>query len=175
MDEQATYRYEVKHDAEAYRRFQRAYARSQWPTYAAAYLSTGAYFAFCGISVYWIANMAAGIDAWGGLPYAALMSFLFGMTWVYSQAVHQTDERQREYMGLAWTCEIAPEVWRFVGNQCGDIEIPWNIMRVKFEHPDAWLISYGDQEVMVYREPLRAAGLEDLFRSRIGRAGDGQA
>ena len=74
---------------------------------------------------------------------------------------------------LSWDCKISDESYSFTDtNGIGSI-IPWRLMKVKLEITDAWLIEYGDQRsVIIFRKPLRTAGLEDEFRKRIPEPGD---
>jgi len=69
---------------------------------------------------------------------------------------------------LSWFCEISDEGFQSRSNSGVVSLVPWSLMKLQLEDPDAWWIEYEQTGLVIFREPLRVAGLEDEFRRRIG-------
>lgn len=99
------------------------------------------------------------------LTISALLSFVY--LWEYVRKGNEAFSQANS--GMRWTCTMNAERWSFEDRDGVVTSIPWKLMRITDETPDVWHISYGLAEVPVWRRPLREAGLEEEFRSRIGR------
>ena len=161
-------RYEVQYDPEVHRRLMIAllrHSRSRWICYYLAYVPFTAilcaFLLFTGSLIQtaewmFIGAIAAAIGV--VLPFVLIWEWL--RKWIDSQV--------KSVEGRKATCTLSPEHWTYT-NQDGFItSIPWKIMKLTLETPDAWLITASGQEIFVYRQPLREAGLEEEFRKRIG-------
>ena len=70
-----------------------------------------------------------------------------------------------------WQCVIDDRGWSVSDERGYSYFIPWELMRQLIEHPEGWhiLVEHTKVQIWVFRQPLRAAGLEEEFRSRMGR------
>ncbi len=89
---------------------------------------------------------------------------LIWVLWYLDNASRSPTVENRE----EWQCEVSDEGWGFESKGGVRPFIPWSVMSLEFEHDKVWQLSYEGSEVWVYREPLRAAGLEEGFKARIG-------
>jgi hypothetical protein len=97
------------------------------------------------------------------LTISALLSFVY--FWEYIRKGNEAFERANQ--GMRWTCTMDSERWSFENPDGVIIAIPWKQMRITDETPDVWYVSYSGGEMPVWRGPLREAGLEEEFRSRV--------
>lgn len=66
-----------------------------------------------------------------------------------------------------WTCVLTDESFTSFDRKGIGYTVPWREMEVEFETDDIWVIRFDHRHMYVEREPLRQAGLEDEFRSRV--------
>ncbi|HEY0867501.1 MAG TPA: hypothetical protein VGE01_08985 [Fimbriimonas sp.] len=97
------------------------------------------------------------------LAIGTLLPFVY--LWEYARKGIERGNAAHE--GKRWICSLTPESWTFTDQDGVATSIPWRLMKIDVETPDAWFVKYGASEVLVYRQPLRDAGLEEEFRSRI--------
>lgn len=162
--------YEVQNDPVAIEAYVRAYRR-----------------AHKGKVANWIVNQAAWTIA---LP---ILSFLFGVycsntdsfapgVWVlgigaFSAFLYltnwgldcQMEASKQAGAGKTWRCTLTAEGWTFAELEGASTFIPWRAMKLVLETPAIWEVRYGKDSVLVFREPLRRAGLEQEFCERIGQ------
>ena len=74
----------------------------------------------------------------------------------------------RAQEGTVWDCSFDDLAWTFTKRGGTTLSIPWTLMKVTFEHDDAWLVRFEETEIWIYRAALRKAGLEEEFRQRLG-------
>jgi hypothetical protein len=161
--------YEVRHDAEAVRRFQRVALRFYWRHY----LRGGSRWAavvglYCGLS-YAVACSAMG-RTWDGFHWAIASGFIVGLLGYMARIGEDLHRLATGDAGEVWTCTMTDEAWSARRTDGSLLEVPWKRMKIAFESSDAWQIVYGKQQIMVFRRPLHEAGLEDVFKSRVGGA-----
>ncbi|HZH97932.1 MAG TPA: hypothetical protein VEX38_03095 [Fimbriimonadaceae bacterium] len=100
------------------------------------------------------------------VPFAfGFFSPLLGISTSYGRWSPPLSSQPRYY-----DCELTEEGWGFKTPNGVARFIPWKSMRLEYEFPNMWSVKYGPLEedhVVVYREPLRRAGLEEEFRSRL--------
>lgn len=98
---------------------------------------------------------------------AVVLSLLLCFVYLWEYIRKENEANVRTNLDKRWTCTMDPEKWTFEDQDGVVTAIPWNHMRITEETPDVWYVTYGGREIFVFREPLRAAGLEDEFKSRI--------
>ena len=96
--------------------------------------------------------------------------FITGLMIPVLTYVRTVDRRERDGAeGMNWTCTMTEEGWSFQQADGLLTFIPWSLMTLTQEQPDAWLVNYGEGlDTWVYRRALRENGLEDEFFRRIG-------
>lgn len=68
----------------------------------------------------------------------------------------------------SWRCELTDEFYQFTSSDGVRTCIPWRRIKIETEEPEYFAISCGSHENMIYRDPLRRAGLEEEFVRRVG-------
>jgi len=157
-------------DPYVYARITRKYWRQQWPSttrrsfgYIMCSVVLGAGSASVG------ANIAGFEFRWrllvGGGVFAAVASaiLIIASMSTASQNLGKADERK------SWQCAISDWAYTCTDESSVTLSIPLRSMRIILEDPDAWLVTYPGGDMVVFRNPLRAAGLEEEFRRRVGK------
>jgi len=88
---------------------------------------------------------------------------------------------ERVSKGLALTCknqaeevwqgELTPDYWSYTDKRGVKTSIPWSAITIALDIDKAWVISYSKQTLIVFREPLRKAGLEQEFIACVEKHG----
>jgi hypothetical protein len=66
-----------------------------------------------------------------------------------------------------WTCELTDDHWSYEDSRGRKVILPWQMITIYAEDDDHWWIQDGAAGLCVYRRPLRQAGYEALFESRV--------
>ncbi|MBV6458425.1 MAG: hypothetical protein HONBIEJF_01552 [Fimbriimonadaceae bacterium] len=66
-----------------------------------------------------------------------------------------------------WDCEISDRHWKTTDQFGFTRTYLWHQMEVISEFPEAWWIRVEAFDIIVFRKPLREAGVEDAFRERM--------
>lgn len=161
--------YTVEYDSQAVKRVQRATIRSYGGlTFAFALFLFGWLLncAFLGSTLSKIVDPGAASHVWPAVISASVG--LLGVVLGYSLRWQLTSAFGVKDAGEVWTCEIGEERWTFTRQDGYSTSVPWNLMKLRFEHPEGWWVQCGRVPIVVMRAPLQAAGLEDEFRRRAG-------
>lgn len=162
--------YSVRATHAEYREIVKAAMRANWKTWVASSyryaliggaLTTGVFFSGS------IVSESAGLS--GGFYVTAAIGLIGGACLPWLRASNRFD-RAAHFVPEQVDCSLTEESWRFRRPSGVMTEIPWRAMRLSLELPNAWIVQYGSDKVIVYRRPLREAGLEAEFASHLGYA-----
>ena len=103
-----------------------------------------------------------------GMAVAVGIGFAIGVITPVLTALQQLDKVPDQWEG-GIRCTITGDAWSFRMPSGVFTEIPWQAMELLFEHPDGWIVRYDRNELFVFRSPLRAVGLEEVFRKHLQR------
>jgi len=167
-NEPATMSYVAAMDSVAYARVVKKNWRRQWRSVvlrnaqSVAYATVLGACSACAGSSYSGADFRWRIMSGGAIFAAAVTVILIAAQW---------DAASRNLANKAgpksWQCAISDSAYTFTDQSGIAVSIPWSVMRVELEDPDAWLILYPGGELVVFRKPLRNAGFEEEFRRRV--------
>ena len=162
--------YEVVFDLVRHKSATRAALRSEWRSLIANACPPVCLCVCAGLIASGMTHRS-GTDSWpydGSLQALSASSGL-GLVVTAVWYLAWWDHTSRALLGTVWHCEITDEVWSYAQSDGVRTAIPWSTMTIKMEHPEAWIIEYGNRKakIFVYREPLRRAGLEEEFLKRL--------
>jgi len=160
--------YIVHEDHEATRRVSLALMRRTWHRWLNYGFSLGFAFALFGLMTWIITSYYVGAYSTSGLLATFLFCMASGLLAPVLNYLQAWDRREwKKRAPETWTCVLTDEGWSY-RNVDGLLRfIPWTAMSLRYEHKDGWLIQFGSEEVLVFRSPLREAGLEEEFRKRM--------
>jgi hypothetical protein len=159
--------YTVTGDPEVMRDFNRAHVRFRWKMWLKYAVRNGGTTVIAAAAAMMISRVFDGPPRLGlGFVVGLVVGFLVGALNVYSYAERAIFEAAKEQEGEVWTCEMDGERWTFTRSDGTRTSIPWELMSLKFDHPDCWHVEYGKQSVVIMRRPLRDANLEEEFKRR---------
>jgi hypothetical protein len=69
-----------------------------------------------------------------------------------------------------WTIEVREDGWSYTGRTGIQGFIPWSQLKVDLDLPDAYLVRAYPMQFLVFRAPLRTAGLDEEFAARVRSA-----
>ena len=107
-----------------------------------------------------------------GMAVAVAVGFVVGVITPVLAALQQIG-RVKDVWGGSVLCTVSEDAWSFRMPSGVRTEVPWQAMRLLFEHPDGWIIHYDQVTMIVFRSPLKAAGLDEEFRKRLQHNGRG--
>lgn len=166
--------YEVVYDVEASRQMSKACMRHFGWSWLKAGLMHGLYYIVPAFFAWAIVSFYANSYSYQGLLAVSLFSLSVGLFMPIHTYIQVADKRERDpNSGEVWQCELTEEGWSFCDKLGVRRFIPWTIMKLLFEHSDGWLVQSGSEQIWVFRGPLREAGLEEEFRTRIGTGSPG--
>jgi len=169
-------KYEVRYDVEAARRMGVAGMRHYWFEWLKVGFKGGLNYVAPAAFAWAIVSFYADRYSSQGLLVVVLLALSMGLFYPVYTFIQVADRRERDpNAGEVWQCEITDEGWGFTDRQGVSRFIPWKIMKLTFEHDDGWLLSFGAEQIWVFRGPLREAGLEEAFRSRIGKGAESES
>ena len=118
-------------------------------------------------AIYFLSPVSGrGISIGACLIWGLVIAFFSG---VYVTLLRSWQELAIRPSTDKWTCTVAEDYWSFRDQDGILVQIPWSTMMLQAEVRDGWAIIYGGKLVTVFRKPLREAGLEEAFRTRIGK------
>jgi len=169
--------YQVAYDVKVSSRIERGVLRCRLKYWAKYLLDVSGWLGFfCLAAALADRSLAPHVSATNRLILILLLGLPFGIIWSAMVVSSQVNLLRKANLGEVWTCTITDEVWSFRRQNGLTLSIPWKIMRLGCVHPDGWLIFYGRSDaenVVVYRQALREAGLEEEFLRRIADRGAG--
>jgi hypothetical protein len=104
------------------------------------------------------------------IGYAVLASAIM-VKWAIDQQIAAISRSQT---GQVYTCTMSEDGWTYTDKHGLRTSVPWRIMDLAAETEDVWMISAAGLEIFILRKPLREAGLEGLFQSRMQSAQSNQ-
>jgi hypothetical protein len=162
--------YEVAHDPQVSKRVNLAAMRHSWKRWVGYGFSLGGHFAFMGAFSWVLVSYAVSTFSSDGLLLTSLFWIAVGLLTPVYYYIQRWDKREKDpYRGEVWQCDMTELGWSFQGKSGMLRFIPWELIRPTFEHEDGWLARCEEVELLIYRKPLREAGLEEVFRARMGR------
>lgn len=161
--------YEAVYDRDAARRYGVAGMRFYWRQWLAYGVRYGFSLVPVAAFAWLVASFYSGAYSYAGLLTVCLFGLCVGLLIPILTLIRAWDKREADpNLGAVWQCEMTDEGWSYADGYGVRTFIPWKVMRLKFEHPDAWLIEYRGEQVWVIRDALRKAELEETFRALIG-------
>jgi len=163
--------YEVVFDPAANMRINKAYARTllrAWFHYGFRWgvILATLFLILTYVVLVW-ANRAEPAYILMAASFSGIATGILGSLWMLRTQVANCNAN----VDKGWHCVFSDEAWSYSDPEGASMSIPWSIMKLEWEHKDAFLIRFGRAKtgVFVYRKPLQDAGLEEAFRSRIGK------
>jgi len=163
--------YEEPHDSALVRKLNADGMRANWIEWYYFGLKSGAIFLLISVPTWLISSYYAQKYVSEGLWISSAFTIFVGLMFPVYSYVRAIDKHQMDpYEGELWQCSMDDERWTSRSRNGLVLSIPWELMKLTYEHPEGWAIEYGhDKRMWVYREPLRKSGLEEEFKSRIGK------
>lgn len=106
---------------------------------------------------------------WDGLGWATVLGFFAYNLWTIYTSEKAKTVAETYYATESWACEISSKSYVFSSSEGLKTSVPWELMKIEREDPGLYQINYLHYTIPIYRKPLRDAGLEEEFRSRIGK------
>lgn len=161
-------RYTFTYDREADRRFGRAWAKREFVTRITHWLNTSIVYAIGMIMLIYVANLIPEEQSTAKYLVFPLTMAAVGYG-VYLLSYYRNKQISQEvaYADQLWTCVLTDESYTVFDRKGIGLTIPWREMELIFETDDIWVIQYDRGQISIDREPLRLAGLEETFRSRV--------
>ena len=162
--------YQATYYPEADRDFNRALVRSYWRRWASYCFRLGAQIFLITFFIF----VCAGIperaeDHTYRMILVCTLGFGIGFIWAAHKWYEAYFPKDSSNVGEVWSCKVTDVAWSFESKDGLFVEVPFQIMRIRFTHPEGWLVQYGRTHVTVFRRPLREAGLEEAFFERVPR------
>ncbi len=120
-------------------------------------------------AVWFVGSPIFGINR--ALLLALAFALLAGIYCVWTYVVNTVNEEIKSVRGKEQaTCRITDEGFEVTRQSGFRVFIPWNTIKLEYETPGAFQISYeSNQPFVVFRKPLQDANAESEFLSRIPR------
>lgn len=166
-------RYLVHIDLTAYEKCLRSRAKREWRTwmrYAASFVPV--FCTFCA-GAFVVGQMFMGGMSRDGIIASTCFGFFVGPIYALLQYESNIKQAVQNSRGVSWDCEHADENYCVTDPNGSTTHYPWRLMKIEASDPDYWDVSCRSLEIIVFREPLRQAGLEEDFERRLGKDSDG--
>lgn len=138
---------------------------SEWFYYAATLIPN--YGFLCGCA-YACGQFAGGAGSWSGIIAAMSMGVVIGPAAAFVEFDKGVRKAIAEEKLKFWDCVLTESTWQCTDNDGVTTTFPWKSMKIHKTDPDYWEIWCRNHWVLVYRQPLREAGLEEEFERRLG-------
>lgn len=160
--------YTAKTDNEAIIRLSKAQMKGEW---LSACLKWSTFFLWSGFILYYFPHFFASQQGeWVGLGVFVAFAFLLGFVSVMVGWQQSIDKCRSNRKIETWECELSDEAYCCKDSMGIGVQIPWSQMKVKLEHPDGYVVNYWNRDVIIFRKPLKDAGLDEEFAQRISEA-----
>lgn len=162
-------KYQVNPDIKVYEKFLRRDGKDrlrEWVYYAATQIPN--YACLCAAG-YAIGQQVGGTNSLPGIIAAMSIGVIIGPISAlveFDKSVHKSlaDEKLK-----SWDCVLTESSWQCTDNDGVTTVFPWRLMKIVKTDPDYWEIYCRNHWVLVYRQALREAGLEEEFERRVGK------
>lgn len=162
------HRYIVRFDDRANRRFNRALLKSDWWAWLRSLASYTLRIGLLLSIIVYASRTVLEVSLFRFLAYgfgwAAAISLVYHFV-----HYHRSLDAMSESSNESWECVMTDESWTSIASNGVAISIPWTLMKIDFATDDAWVVKYGEAEIVIDRISLRKAGLEDEFRARASQ------
>jgi hypothetical protein len=163
-----SFSYTALPDLVAHKRVSKRLARRNARQWVPGYVQFTGFCAIVGAFGYGFGAVSTGEEFnFNGFIVGGLFGIVVGFLWAILVNETRTNNLVRELKKSRWECEIADGEFRIRDVDGTGRSIPWGLMTLEVDDPDAWAVKYGKQYMIVFRESLRSAGLEEEFRCRI--------
>ncbi len=162
-----SFRYTVRFDPNVNRAFDIGYTKKSARHWVFAGLRRGLLYAALAAFLIYTGTFKSRDDYFAiiGMPLIIGLLIAFVESW---ESIRSCIETQNQSLaGETWECEITADYWTTTDRKGLRVHYPWKQMEITYESLEGWIVRCGGTEVVVYRAPLRAAGLEDEFLKRI--------
>lgn len=160
--------YVVNPDLKVYERYLRQDGKDrirEWIYHAASQIPNYGILCACSCA---FGQVIGGTTSWNGIIAAMSLGVIIApiSTLVhFDKSVHQS---LAEVKNKTWTCTLTECCWKLTDDDGVTSSFPWSLIKIEKSDPDYWEISCGKTIVVVFRKPLREAGLEEEFERRLG-------
>ena len=97
----------------------------------------------------------------------AVVGAVVGVAWLMSTQESANQKQIKVLQDQKWVCQITEDAYTFTDRDGISKSIPWRLMKLEVEDPDAWGIKFGNEQIVIYRKPLKESGLDDEFMKHL--------
>lgn len=163
--------YEARNDPTVSRAYLKAHRSENWGTWLGWAFRSVLYFIGIPTTCYLLGwEFSTDNSGREGLTLLLVVAIVYCGFWFRHAYTSHIETNLDADRGEVWTCELTKDAWTFARKNGVLTSIPWKLMEIGLEGPDFWEVRYGRFQVLVFRQPLRRAGLEGEFLRRIKRA-----
>lgn len=69
--------------------------------------------------------------------------------------------------GQRWDCWMTDTHWHYRDLVGVEVSAPWSGIQLLTETADAFVVRVGPEPIIVFRSPLKQAGLDEVFRAKV--------